>query len=259
MRGQQSSAAEAPRKGYAHGGSQRRFESIPAQGHRLHLGDRHPAIAEGKSLFQARVYDAADLPRLLVSGINSRKIGKVVTKGAWRGFPIFTLTLEERKTCPSTCAESRTCYGNSMNWARRISATPAFERRLWDELEAKQARHADGFVVRLHVLGDFYSTDYVELWAEALETFLALRVFGYTAHAPDSEIGTLIRELIGLRPDRFALRFSGLDADHHGSVVIERGEATRHTICPAQTGGTDCCATCGFCWQSDRTVAFWRH
>jgi hypothetical protein len=28
---------------------------------------------------------------------------------------------------------------------------------------------------------------------------------------------------------------------------------------PAQTGKTDCCATCALCWHSDRTIAFLRH
>ena len=30
-------------------------------------------------------------------------------------------------------------------------------------------------------------------------------------------------------------------------------------ICPAQTGATDCCATCALCWNSVRSIAFRRH
>ena len=247
-----------PRKGYRNGGSQRRFDAIEARGSRFRL-DAHPAIVDGRSLFQARVYDAADVPRLLVSGVNSRKIGRVVAKGHWRGFPIFTLTLEERRTCPRSCTEWATCYGNSMNWARRIDTGGAFEPTLWAELEAKQAAHPAGFVVRLHVLGDFFSTDYVEFWDAAMAEFPALHVFGYTARSPDSNIGQLIRGVMGAHPARFRLRFSGLDAPTDGAVVIERGQPTSHVVCPAQNGATDCCATCAFCWQSDRTVAFWRH
>lgn len=251
-----------PRKGYRAGGVQRRFDAIEARGSRFRLADTHPAIAEGRSLFQARVYDAADVPRLLIDGHNSRKIGREVTKGRWRGFRIYTLTLEERRTCPRSCGEWGSCYGNSMNWARRIATGPVFERRLWAELEAKQRAHPGGFAVRLHVLGDFYSTDYVELWAAAFDAFPALHVFGYTARDPRDPrgpIGTALRELLGAEPARFHMRFSGLDAPTDGSVVIERGAATPHVVCPAQTGGTDCCATCAFCWHSDRTVAFWRH
>jgi hypothetical protein len=51
-------------------------------------------------------------------------------------------------------------YGNSMNWARRIKHGREFEERLWEELADKQAKHPRGFLVRLHILGDFYSTDY---------------------------------------------------------------------------------------------------
>lgn len=246
------------RKGYNPGGSQRRFEAIDARGSRFRLAG-HPAIIEGRSLFAARVYDAADVPRLLIDGKNSRKIGNVVAKGHWRGSPIFTLTLEERATCPRSCTEWATCYGNSMNWARRITVGPEFERRLWAELGEKQRKHAAGFVVRLHVLGDFYSTDYVEFWAAALDAFPALRIFGYTARDPHSDIGELICALLGAHPDRFRMRFSGLDAPTDGSVVIERGDATEHVVCPAQTGGAECCATCALCFNSDITIAFWRH
>lgn len=243
---------------YASGGALRRFESIKPKGHRIHLLDGHPALS-GQSLFQARVYDEAELPRLLVSGHNNRKIGKTVMKGRWVGFPIFTLTLEERRTCPSTCQEWRTCYGNGMNWARRIKATPRFEDRLWAELAGKQRRHPRGFVVRPHVLGDFYSVDYVGLWAEALVAFPALNVFGYTARLPDDPIGAAVRVLVERCFDRFAIRFSGSDEDRGGSVVVDDAAETNHLICPAQLGKTDCCATCVLCWQSDRTIAFLRH
>jgi len=254
-----TAALATPRKGYRSGGTQRRFDAIEARGSRFNLTDSHPAIRDGQSLFQARVYDPAELPRLLISGKNSRKIGCIVANGRLKGFPIFTLTLEERKTCPSTCREWRTCYGNSMNWARRIRTGPEFERRLWAELEAKQREHRRGFLVRFHVLGDFFSTDYVEFWHAAFAEFPALHAFGYTARDPESDIGIALRELMGAEPDRFHLRFSGLDAPTDGSVVIERGDATAHVVCPAQTGKSECCATCGFCWSTDRTIAFWRH
>jgi hypothetical protein len=30
-------------------------------------------------------------------------------------------------------------------------------------------------------------------------------------------------------------------------------------VCPEQTGKTECCATCGACWATDKNVAFMRH
>lgn len=247
------------RQGMASGGALRRFTSIKPKGHRINLSDDHPAIALGQSMFQARVAHHSQRPRLLIDGHNSRKIGKRVTKGKMKDFPIFTLTLEERRTCPSTCLEWRTCYGNSMNWARRIQHGPEFEERLWHELADKQTSHPTGFLVRLHILGDFYSVRYANLWAEALEAYPALHIFGYSARKPKSAIGRRLCEMITIWPARFHVRFSGWNGPKNGSVVIDSAGETDHVICPAQTGKTDCCATCALCWHSDRTIAFLRH
>lgn len=246
---------------YGHGGALRRFASIKPNGHHVHLAPDHPALVEGRTLFPSRVEDPDQRPRLLIDGHNSRKIGRRVTKGRWKDFPIFTLTLEERATCPRSCLEWATCYGNGSNWARRIRHGRALEERLWDELAVKQAMHPAGFVVRLHVLGDFYSEDYAEFWAEALEAYPALHVFGYTAHPPASPIGTIIAELLGLHPDRWRMRFSGHDGPTDGAVVVDRAEDTGHLVCPAQLddSGRRCCANCSLCWATDRTIAFLRH
>jgi hypothetical protein len=239
------------------GGSLRRFKTPKPKGRGVVLLPSHPAIVERRTLFPTRVFDEADLPRLLIGGHNAAKIGAKVQKGRLRGCPIFTLTLEERKTCPSSCLQWASCYGNHMHMARRIKHGRGFEERLWDELAAKQGEYPNGFLIRLHVLGDFYSADYVGLWAEAMEAYPALNVFGYTARNPADDIGSAIAELIAVHGLRFAMRFSGYDGPEHGSVVVDA--PGQHLICPAQTSKTDCCATCALCWQSERTVAFLRH
>ena len=241
------------------GGSARRFTVPKPKGHRVKLADGHRALA-GETLFPSRVFHASVVPRLLVSGHNAAKIGKTIDVGRWKGMPVYTLTLEERRTCPATCREWRTCYGNSMHMARRIIADEAFEVRLSRELLNLQALHPGGFVVRLHILGDFYSVGYVQQWASALDEYPALRVFGYTARDPDSDIGC---ELLGLslaEPDRFAVRFSGWGMDGGTEVVDTEADASAGAIvCPAQTGKTDRCGTCGLCWTTPRTIAFLRH
>jgi len=241
------------------GGSLRRFKTPKPSGARITLHPDHPASRDARTIFPTRVFAPDNLQRLLKSGHNSSKIGAVVAKGRYRGFPIFTLTLEERATCPRSCREWASCYGNNMHMAQRIRHGRAYEERLWEELADKQRLHPGGFLVRLHILGDFYSADYAELWAEALEAYPALNVFGYTAHAPESEIGSIIGELLGVHPERWHIRFSGHDGPTDGSVVVDSAAETDHLICPAQTGKTDCCATCALCWQSDRTIAFLRH
>ena len=220
------------------------------------LAADHPAVVEGRSLFGRTVHPSVS-PRLLVKGFNSRKIGGRVQIGRWKGFPIYTLTLEERATCPRSCEQWRECYGNNMHWARRHMHGPELEMRLRIEIAALAAKHPRGFVVRLHVLGDFYSAEYAELWADLIRLIPPLHIFGYTAQHPHDEIGRVIKRANA--SDRCWIRFSGCDLGAMGAVVIPHKIASQSVICPAQTDATDCCATCGLCWTMERTVEFLQH
>ena len=55
----------------------------------------------------------------LIKKSTNVKLGKKVTKGIYKGYPIFTLTLEVRKTCPRSCKHWNNCYGNNMPFATR--------------------------------------------------------------------------------------------------------------------------------------------
>lgn len=230
------------------------------------LHGAHPAVIEERSLFPGSVIGADQSPRLLIDGFNSRKVGKRVTKGAWAGMPIFTLTLEERASCPRSCEQWQACYGNNMPFARRHRLDEDLIVALAVEIAGKQRRHPGGFVVRAHILGDFGSPDnpdlaltYIGMWHVAFQENPALRMFSYTAHDPASVIGKAIRALNVLFPDRCRVRFSGHDLGGEGALVIDGLSASQHVVCPAQTGQTDCCATCALCWSMDRTVEFLRH
>jgi hypothetical protein len=242
-------------------GSQRRFTTAHAPSRGITLPAYHPAVRAGRTAFPSRVFAPDEVLRVLKSGRESRKIGKTVTKGHLRGAPIFTLTLEERATCPSSCGEWATCYGNRMQAAERIEHGGDLLRQLSSELDALSASHPLGYLVRLHVLGDFWATDYVRWWGRMLARHGALHVFGFTAHVPDSDIGRSIAQVtaqVGWK--RFAVRFSGAHGRDLGARVIGPGEDDPDAIaCPAQTGATDCCATCALCWQSDRSISFQRH
>lgn len=179
--------------------ARRRYENAPQEHAKLsRIRSDHPALTEGRSLYQASVISATYAPRILVDGINQRKIGNRVTKGPWKGMRIFTLTLEERKTCPASCFRWETCYGNNMPFARRVNIDNEYLDRLEDELRALNAK-GRGFVVRLHVLGDFYSVGYVHQWEYWLDIFPKLHVFGYTAWSAGTPIGDAVRELSTLR------------------------------------------------------------
>lgn len=252
----------------AYGGAQHRMVPIRHKEKKggVTLHPAHDAIRETRTLFAKSVVNAEDSPRLLVDGHNQRKIGKRITKGEWAGMPIFTLTLEERATCPTTCQQWLSCYGNNMPFSRRHRLDEDLIVRLYDEIGAKAQKHSGGFAVRAHILGDFGSPDntdlamsYIRMWRLALTEFPALRMWSYTAHHPDSEIGQLIRSLNANFPNRCRVRFSGHDLGPEGAVVIETLADSQHVVCPAQTGQSDCCATCALCWSMEPTVEFLRH
>jgi hypothetical protein len=237
----------------------RRFASVEPTGAGITIGALHPAYRSGRSIFPSRVYDPDEVKRVLKTGEQSRKIGKVVAKGHRRGWPIFTLTLEERATCPRTCQAWGYCYGNGMHAAERIVAGPELEAALWDELAALQTEHPGGFMVRLHVLGDFYSCAYVEMWERALEAFPALHAFGFTARDPASEIGASLWSLTEAHWHRFAIRYSGAKLPSKAAEICDSNPDSQAITCPAQLGKVGCCAECALCWHSTKSIAFLRH
>lgn len=183
----------------------------------------------------------------------------MVLKGRWTGFPIYSLTLEERDTCPRSCQEWLTCYGNNMHAATRILDDGTLIRRLWGELASLNAEHPRGFVVRLHVLGDFYSVDYVRFWREALDEFPALNVFGFTARNASDPIGRELMELVAHRGERFMMRFSGWDNSMMASEVVSEAGEARYIVCPAEKNEKRFCGNCALCFNSLTSITFIRH
>lgn len=252
----------------ADGSNLRRFTSKPKRdpAKLKHLSILHPAIKGNRTIFPSSVISAKDSPRLLISGVNSIKLGRQVQKGEWAGFPIFQLSLEERASCPPTCNNRLSCYGNAMPFARRHQMDEHLIPRLRYELEMLQERHPAGFVVRLHVLGDFYSQEYVRAWVSFLADFPALHVFGYTAWPRGSKIGLLVTAASNSQWDRFAIRFSSDKSWPQGATTIWRTPdaaiVAEGIVCPAQTDATACCATCGMCWAKaakEKTIVFVGH
>lgn len=249
-------------------GPKRRFEDHAPMKPELVIGlrDDATAIKDGRTLFPSTVISPKDSPAILVSGENSRKLGSHVTKGPWSGFPIYQLSLEERATCPRECFHWNTCYGNGMQMARRHKNDDTLIPYLRAELTDLQDEFPRGFVVRLHVLGDFFSVEYVAAWRQFLKDFPALHVFGYTAHPKDSEIGKDLLAITEKQFDRFAIRFSASEPQPQGATTIwrmpEDDNVWEGIVCPAQTGKTDCCGSCGLCWAvsaKEKTIAFIAH
>lgn len=221
----------------------------------------HPAFTEDRTIYPTTVVDVSD-KRILISGINSWKIGDRISKGPLKGFPIFTLTLEERATCPSSCKHWRSCYGNHMQLARRNRHGPEFEAALTKEVEALQLKYPGGFAIRLHVLGDFYSVEYVQLWVSFLARFRALFIFGFTARWEKSDpIAVELLKSVDEHWPRMAIRFSNAPVDECSTISVEhpRQVPADAIICPQQIGKTKSCGSCALCWHSKRRIAFLQH
>lgn len=214
----------------------------------------HKSVTQSVTVYLKSRKSLADYPyALLKKASGNSKLGKgsnIITKSKWAGMPMYTLTLEERATCPDTCQQWVRCFGNNMPFAHRIGGDPTLlMMRLTDNLEYLQSINPDGFVVRLHILGDFFSTDYVQFWIDALKFYPALRIFGYTHRL--GEIQALIRA--GLQNDRASVRTSDTGGRMSANVL---GEGI---VCPEQLKKTDSCLTCGLCWQTERAISFLVH
>lgn len=247
--------------------SERRNASHGKVGKPMTLKPDHKAIVEATTLFPSRVKVPDFSGMLFKSGKNNRKIGSHVTKGMWTGMPVYTLTLEERATCPTICEHWADCYGNHMQWPTRHKAGAELERVISGQIATLARKHDGGFVVRLHVLGDFYSPAYVRLWGIMLGFRPQLHVYGYTRREKHSPEGKLIDELNRLWPERWRIRWrirwserDGEMGTHTTKDTSVRGRIAEGIVCPAQTEGDEVsCGSCGLCWNSSEPIVFINH
>ena len=146
-----------------------------------------------------------------------------------------------------------------MPFAHRFS-TIGLEDKLEQEIQSLLNDHKEGIVIRLHVLGDFYSVDYLKFWELMLITHPKLCLFGYTAREEDTKIGKAV-VLMNLRySERCVIRFSRSKEGKLGHpYAAEESFDGKCFDCPEQTGKLPSCAACGLCWITQKTVRFETH
>lgn len=242
----------------------RRFKTgVPATGEIKTLAD---ADATG-TIYPHTVKQPSAGETVLKDGKHNTKIGGDVLVGWLKGAPIYTLTLEERATCPRSCPLWRGCYGNLLNRSQRFAHGSALMFQIEQQLAEIAETHAR-FLVRLHVLGDFWSIEYVSFWRRMLFKHPGLHVFGFTAWGPETKIGSHITALRGALPERVWLRHSGR-CGPWGSFTIdfptERKTIGDAVVCPAQLDANEGsprrvhCGNCAACWSTDRAITFVEH
>ena len=220
------------------------------------------------TVYQKSIKDASEFTTLK-KGSSNKKLGFKVTAKKWTGKRLYSLTLVERETCPTTCHHWDDCYGNNMPFAHRFS-TIGLLPKLESEIDSLMNKHKNGIVIRLHVLGDFMSTEYVEFWQDMLLKHPELCLFGYTARKGDN-IAHAIWRMNNRFNERCVIRHSGNKA-YDGELVPTQGPfkenwsyAAEESFegasfdCPEQTGKLKDCASCGLCWITTKTVRFATH
>jgi hypothetical protein len=218
------------------------------------------AILSSRSVYWMNVKSVSDgmakTERAIKASTNA-KLGKVVKVGRLKGARIFTLTLEERATCDNSCAHWSTCFGNNMPFATRYKMDDALITQIEGDLKFYNAK-GKSFLVRLHILGDFPSVEYVAFWARMLNKFEFLNVYGYTARLSGTPIGDAI----------LSLRLS-FDDERALPMVT----AKKAIVCPTQIAKrgayelaakgidtlTSNCGTCGLCWTTPKNIVFLTH
>ena len=203
--------------------------------------------------------------KLLKPGSNNKKLGNIVTAKKWTGKRMFSLTLVERITCPESCHHWDDCYGNNMPFAHRFN-TVGLLHTLEDEVAALSKKYPEGIVIRLHVLGDFYSISYVAFWERILELYPNVCIYGYTARWYEP-IQKAIAAMNRKWSNRCVIRYSRNRAYIPNDDILrdswkfaaEESYVGPTFTCPEQLGTLPDCASCGACWIANKTVKFLSH
>jgi len=210
------------------------------------------------TIYQKNVHPPHHAQSILKKGSQNKKLGFKITTGKWTNKRLYSLTLEERATCPRSCHHWEDCYGNNMPFAHRFKHGTALVKKLELEITELMSKHKHGVVIRLHVLGDFYSHRYVKFWRKMLIRFPKLCIFGYTAR--DDNIGNDIKVLNERYADQCVIRFSRNEKfDGKNRYAADEDMMINAFTCPEQTGKVKNCANCGLCWSVDKTVRFLTH
>jgi DNA-binding NarL/FixJ family response regulator len=225
-----------------------------------------PESATG-TIFPGQVQIPSAARRVLVDGASNSKIGGDVLVGHLKGARIVTLTLEERATCPTSCALWRGCYGNNMQYSTRWKNGPELLTRIEADLIAL-FRDYSRVLVRLHVLGDFWSGEYVDFWRGVLIRHAGLTAFGFTAWSRDTPVGQAVADLRAEFPRRFMVRHSGVTGPWGAFTIdfpTERKTLGDAIVCPEQRDAVNKperqthCGSCAACWSTDRPIVFIEH
>lgn len=210
-------------------------------------------IERGSGIYDGQVIDGRGSTPAVVHGVEAVEVG-----------PVYEISTTER-TLIAEGFLAHNCYGNGMPHPRRWKHGPELEAAIEAEVKALCATFPK-VLVRLHVLGDFYSFDYLALWVGLLDDHPNLNLFGFTAWPPGTKIGDGIARARDALGQRFSIRHSGRTGKW-GSFTVDGATERRRfgdaIVCPEQveaerqTGRH--CGNCALCWHSSLPIVFREH
>ena len=219
------------------------------------------------TIYKKNIHDLNNYEFKVLKPSTNKKLGKKVLKGKFKDYKFLTLTLVERETCPPDCYHRDDCYGNNMPFAHRMSASDQdlLQKRIYEDIKNLNGKKA---LIRLHILGDFFSVSYVMFWDMILKYFSNIAIYGYTANSTSSKYETsrnIAHAILKLRikyKKRFSIRYSNdlkvrFSANSYDIVKPIKGKSI---LCPVQENKTSNCGTCGLCWEMPkRQIIFKTH
>ena len=221
------------------------------------LSPTHQAIVNSQTMYRKNLHDAGNYKYAVIKASTNIKLGNKVTKGHLKGARIFTLTLEERATCDSECEHWLDCYGNNMPFGHRFKANDALMVSIERDLNKLDAK-GKPYLVRLHILGDFFSVEYILFWRRQLAKREYLNVYGYTRNHPTKALGYALKLVRKQYGKRFAVRFSNYPDDPFSAQ--SENVSTDGIGCPHQLRLAKNCGACALCWTMlDKPIIFYDH
>lgn len=233
-----------------------RITRYGVSGHRT-LAGNHPAVVKGVSLHHHKVQPVTPETEVVSSAVSNSKIGRYMlspSKHAWA--EIFTVTWEERKTCPRSCTHWTDCYTNNTPLMRRKDYDLAREEEILALMEAQLVTHLERIktpylYVRLHQAGDFPTVRYVEWWSDVLTRYPRIHVFGYTHWPEESPIGRAVQRLNNAWwHTRWRIFQSSSGQPNRGANTFHtaaEAKAAGNMPCPEQVGRVPTCGECQMC------------
>ena len=216
------------------------------------------------TIYKKSIKDVKNYPYKVLKKSTNKKLLKTVTKGRFKGYEFLTLTLVERETCPEYCYHWEICYGNNMPFAHRFKHGKDLEERIKKEIS--ELNPNKNYLIRLHILGDFYSIGYVQLWLDLLDQYFNIAIYGYTAVLHNSNIGKIIsfgnEKHLNTNKKRFNIRFSNQPKLTYSanSFDVQKPKKGTSIICPHQTGQRKGGADCALCWDTEKvSIIFKTH